>query len=481
MEARNYISGAWIGGPTLEVFYPADVSRSVGRYSEANEDDVQHAIEAAIAAQAGWKAIGFVERGNILSMIASRIEHNVERLAEIATLEMGKPIGETRGEALRAAAIFRYYSGEGFRSIGDVIPAAKPDTLQYSLREPLGTMAIITPWNFPLAIPAWKIAPALVFGNTIVFKPGELSSLSAFLLVELMADVLPPGVINLVMGKGSTVGEALITHRQLNGISFTGSRQIGQHIAATAVETGVKVQLEMGGKNPVIIADDANLNLAVDMVVSGAFRSAGQKCTATSRVIVLEGVFENFKGLLLDKVASVKLGDPLEADTYLGPVVSAHQREKILGYVAVGARDGARLLTGGEVDPERAGYFVAPTIFEEVQPQDTIAQEEIFGPVIALLKAASVAEAIAIANSVRFGLSASVFTSSLETALRFVDEIDAGMVRVNEETAGVELQAPFGGVKDSSSHSREQGRAAIEFYTRTKTVALRPASGRGVM
>ena len=476
IEARNYISGAWCGRPMVEVFYPAQISKLVGKYSEADEKDLQLAVGSATAAQAEWRAIGFAERGNMLSKIASRIEASIEQLAEMATLEMGKPVGETRGEALRAAAIFRYYSGEGFRSIGEVIPAVKPDTLQYSLREPIGTVAIITPWNFPLAIPAWKIAPALVFGNTVVFKPGELSSLSAFMLVQLMADILPAGVLNLVMGTGSRVGEVLVNHPDIDGISFTGSRQIGQRIAAVAVRTGAKIQLEMGGKNPVLIADDANVNLAVELVVSGALRSAGQKCTATSRVIVLEGIMESFKDALLDRVKAVKLGDPMEADTYLGPVVSSPQQDKILGFVKAGIHEGARLLAGGESSPGQTGYFVQPTVFDEVQPQVTIAQEEIFGPVISLLRAHSIAEAIEIANGVRFGLSASVFTSNLETALKFVEEIDAGMVRVNEETAGVELQAPFGGVKDSSSHSREQGRAAIEFYTRTKTVALRPAN-----
>ncbi|MCL4352365.1 MAG: aldehyde dehydrogenase family protein, partial [Firmicutes bacterium] len=347
----------------------------------------------------------------------------------------------------------------------------------FTPREPLGVVGIITPWNFPLAIPMWKTAPALVYGNTVVLKPAELASLTAYRMWELIASLFPAGVVNLVLGLGSVAGEALIQHPLIQGVSFTGSTGVGQHIAETAVSRGVKYQLEMGGKNPVIVADDADLDLAVELTVSGAMRSAGQKCTATSRVILMEGIRQEFTDRLVNRVQALQQGDPAQPETYLGPVVSQAQYDKVMGLIDRGRTEGGRVLTGGTPvgGPLARGYFVPPTVFDGVAAGATIAQEEIFGPVIALIPVKTVDEAIEVANDVRYGLSASVFTRNLKTAMACVEGIEAGLVRVNEETAGVELQAPFGGVKASSSHSREQGRAAIEFYTHTKTVAIRPS------
>jgi aldehyde dehydrogenase (NAD+) len=389
---------------------------------------------------------------------------------------MGKPVGEARGEAWRAVHILRYFAGEGWREDGSVIPAANPSTLQWTRHVPLGVVALICPWNFPLAIPAWKLAPALVFGNTVVLKPAEWASATAYALVRLIAGALPPGVLNLVVGAGRTVGQALVEDERVAGISFTGSTGVGAAIAAAATARGAKYQLEMGGKNPVIVCDDADLERAVELTVSGAMRSAGQKCTATSRVIVLPGIRRAFTERLVERVKSLRQGDPRQEDTYLGPLVSAPQRDKVEHYIARGREEGARLLVGGgrPGGPLEHGYYVEPTVFDEVAPTMAIAQEEIFGPVVGIVPADTLDEAWRIANGVRYGLSASVMTRDLNTALEAVRCLQVGLVRVNEETAGVELQAPFGGMKQSSSHSREQGPAAREFYTQTQTVAIRP-------
>jgi aldehyde dehydrogenase (NAD+) len=480
INTKNLINGSWI--PTddqTEIFSPTFPTKLIGTICESSDNEIVQAVAAANREFGHWRDLGQVARGNILFAAAARVEAAANMLAEIATTEMGKPIGEARGEALRAAAILRYYAGEGMRNIGEVIPATNPTTLQYSAREPLGVVGIITPWNFPLAIPVWKIAPALVYGNTVVFKPAELSSLTAYKLIELIEDLFPTGVLNLVTGRGSVTGELLIQNRHLNGISFTGSSLVGRHIASAAIETGAKYQLEMGGKNPVIVADDADLDLAIELTVSGAMRSSGQKCTATSRVIVMERILDKFTSKLVEHVKGLKIGDPIDPQTYLGPVVSKAQQEKVLSIIETGKQQGGNLLTGGGI-PTTAenltGYFVAPTVFDNIKIDDTIAQDEIFGPVVAVIPAESIGHAITLANSIRYGLSASIFTNNISTAMAFVNGIKAGLVRVNEETAGVELQAPFGGVKESSSHSREQGRSAIEFYTSIKTVAIRPIS-----
>lgn len=474
-KVANYIDGAWIASADeVDIFSPADPNKKLGTIPESRESEVDKAVNAAKNALPKWREIGFVARGNTLFDAATRIASNLNELAEIATLETGKPIGEARGEAQRAVGILRYYAGEGSRSIGDVIPHTSPNAFQYSIREPLGVIGIITPWNFPLAIPMWKIAPALVYGNTVVFKPAELSSLTAFKLLEIICDLFPKGVLNMIVGSGRQCGSSLVGHSGIAGISFTGSSGVGKNIATTCLAQGTKYQLEMGGKNPVVVANDADVEKAVDLTVSGAMRSAGQKCTATSRVIVLDQIRETFINALVKKVSSLKVGDPLDPDTYLGPVVSFAQREKILGLLAKGESEGSKALVGGtkSINYNEPGFFISPTIYDNVNINSVLAQEEIFGPVISIIGASDIDDAISKANSIRYGLSASIFTGSLATALKFIKGVDAGLVRVNEETSGVELQAPFGGFKESSSHSKEQGRAAIEFYTRTKTVSI---------
>ncbi|NMP21427.1 aldehyde dehydrogenase family protein [Sulfobacillus harzensis] len=476
LEGASYIDGTWAAsGERQEIHNPAEWDEVVGVVGLAGSGEVNAAVSAARRAFGSWHQLGPVARGNLLFQAASRIESSVDELAQLASREMGKPIGETRGEALRAVAILRYYAGEGMRGLGDVIPASNARTLQYTTRVPLGPVAIITPWNFPLAIPMWKMAPALIYGNTVVVKPAEWSSLTAVRMWQLMADLFPPGVANLVLGLGSTVGEALIQHPDIRGISFTGSVAVGSHIADVATRRGVKYQTEMGGKNAVVVSEDADLDRAVNAIISGAMRSAGQKCTATSRVIVFEAAHDALMSRMREQLATIKVGNPLDPDTYLGPVVSEAQYQKVLKYIEIGEQEG-RLVAGGSLQPANwgRGFYIQPTLFDQVEPESRIAQEEIFGPVVAAMTVRSLDEAISVVNGIPYGLSASIFTRNLKTALDFVERAEVGLVRVNDETAGVELQAPFGGMKGSSSHSREQGRAAIEFYTDVKTVAICP-------
>lgn len=472
IDAKNLIAGREMDtDERYPVFAPASPEDTIGSVPRSHPGDIDLAVNAAATAFFEWKRTGPMARGQILFQAAEVLAHHVDDLAQVASWEMGKPIGEARGEALRAVAILQYFGGEGARAVGDVIPASNPRALQYTTREPLGVVGIITPWNFPLAIPMWKIAPALVYGNTVVCKPAELSSLTAYRMLALLVPLLPPGVLNVVAGLGREVGEALVQHPQIRGISFTGSSAVGQGIASVAAARGVKYQLEMGGKNPVIIADDADVDLAVDWTVSGAMRSAGQKCTATSRAIVMPGIRRAFTEALTQRVQELAVGNPLDPHTYVGPLVSEAQRQKVRAFIDEAKGSGYRMLAG-QAPPNRPGFFVSPTVFDEVAPDAAIAQEEIFGPVVAVIPASTLDEAIHIANGVRYGLSASVFTRSLSTAMHVVESLEVGMVRVNQETAGVEYQAPFGGVKASSSHSREQGPAAVDFYTETKTVAI---------
>jgi aldehyde dehydrogenase (NAD+) len=477
----NYINGEWVAsgtGMTDESRNPADVSDVVGLVQRSDKADLDRAVEAAAAAGAKWRKLAAPARGEWLFKAANVLERRLDEIAETMTREMGKTLPEAKGETARGVAILRYYAGEGMRKIGDVIPSSDAEGFMFTTRAPLGVVGLITPWNFPVAIPVWKLAPALVYGNTVVLKPAQETAVTAAKVVECFHEAgLPAGVLNLILGRGSVIGQALVEHPKVHGISFTGSEEVGRRIGAAAAARGAKYQLEMGGKNPVIVAADADLELAVEATISGGLRSTGQKCTATSRVIVHTAVYDEFKRMLLDKVRSLKLGPGLEGDTWMGPCASESQMNTVLGYIRKGVEEGAKLLCGGNraEGPGLAnGYFVEPTVFEGVTTEMTIAQEEIFGPVLALMRVDSLEEAIRLANDVKYGLSASIFTRDIGTMLQFVQDMDAGLVRVNAESAGVELQAPFGGMKHSSSHSREQGRAAIEFYTSVKTVFVKP-------
>lgn len=469
------IGGRWSASDRLmDSANPARPDELLGRFTMATVADVGAAYDAAEAAAPGWRRIPPVRRGEVLYRAAELLAARADAIGEELSREEGKTLAEGRGEVARAAAILRFFAGETAQPTGDVHPSANAGSFVYSTREPLGVVAIITPWNFPVAIPVWKLAPALAFGNVVVWKPSELTPLCAVRVAEVLEEAgLPPGVLNLVTGDPAEVGDAVTGEPRVAGISFTGSARVGRMIQAAVTPRGVKVQLELGGKNPVIVLDDADLHLAVEQTVRGAMWSTGQKCTATSRALVLPGIADAFTSQLLERVAGLRVGDPLDAAVDLGPLVSDVQRERVRGYLDVAVAEGHELLAGGpDASVPDAGWFVAPTVYGGVQPASRLGSEEVFGPVLGLMPVASLDEAVAVANGVEFGLSASVFTRDIRRAFEFIREIQAGMVHVNSETAGAEPQVPFGGMKGSSSHSREQGKAAADFYTDVKTVYL---------
>jgi acyl-CoA reductase-like NAD-dependent aldehyde dehydrogenase len=467
------VGGVWsTTGASLDVTNPARPDELVGTVAAASADDVRAACAAAEAAGPAWRATPGPERGRILHEAANLLAQRRPALAEQLTREEGKTLPEAAGEVDRAIAFLRYYATAAVEAVGGVYPSAVGERLLYTVREPLGVVAAITPWNFPIAIPAWQVAPALAFGNTVVLKPSEVAPLSAVAFAAALQDAgLPAGVLNVVCGDPAVVGPALTDDEAIRGITFTGSRAVGKQIQHRVLDRGVKVQLELGGQNPVIVLDDADLDQAVDQAVRGAMGSSGQKCTATSRIIVTPGIHERFVEAFLTRVAALTVGDPLTAGVDLGPLASKRQRDGFLGELARAGEAGQHAVVGGGT-PAGDGWFVEPTVFLDPDPQSRLAQEEIFGPVTAIMPADDLEAAIGIANGVRYGLAAAVFTRDIGQALRFVRGIEAGLVHVNSETPGTEPQVPFGGMKDSSSHSREQGTAAVEFFTATKTVYL---------
>ncbi|MFD2368702.1 alpha-ketoglutaric semialdehyde dehydrogenase GucD [Brevibacillus sp. GCM10020057] len=476
----NYVNGAWVpsqGSVTEPSLNPADKRQIVGYVQKSGAEDLEQAVAAAKKGQRAWRKLAAPVRGEYLYKVANALEKRLDEIAETMTREMGKTLPEARGETARGIAILRYYAGEGMRKVGDVIPSTDSEGLMFTTRAPLGVVGVITPWNFPVAIPIWKIAPALVYGNVVVFKPAQETAVTAAKIIECFDEAgLPPGVINMVTGPGSVIGQGIIDHPDINGITFTGSDTVGKRVGQGALARGAKYQLEMGGKNPVIVADDADLDLAVEATISGGLRSTGQKCTATSRVFIQSGVYDAFKEKLLAKIVQLTIGDGMQDGIWMGPCASESQLKTVLSYIEKGKAEGATLIHGGRRLTENGleqGFFVEPTVFENVTSDMTIAQEEIFGPVLALIKVDTLEQAIELANDVRYGLSASIFTQNIGNILSFIGDIEAGLVRVNAESAGVELQAPFGGMKQSSSHSREQGQAAIEFFTSIKTVFIK--------
>ncbi|MBN6885134.1 alpha-ketoglutaric semialdehyde dehydrogenase [Cytobacillus horneckiae] len=476
----NFVDGSWEGSKSSEVeesINPANFNEIVAYVQNSSKEDLDKAVESAARAQKQWKKLSGAERGSYLFKVADILEMRMDEIAEMMTREMGKTLPEAKGETARGVAILRYYAGEGMRKVGDVIPSSDPSAFMFTTRSPLGVIGVITPWNFPVAIPIWKIAPALIYGNTVVFKPATEAAATAAKIIECFYEAkIPNGVINFVTGQGSVIGQGIADHPNIQGITFTGSDVVGKAVGQAALARGTKYQLEMGGKNPVIVAEDADLDLAVEATISGGLRSTGQKCTATSRVIVHRNVYEAFKDKLVSKVKQIKVGNGLDAGVWMGPSVSERQLNTVLRYIEKGKQEGAKLLFGGNRlsdEGRENGYFIEPTIFDEVDNHMTVAQEEIFGPVLALIKVDSMEAAVNIANDVKFGLSASIFTANIQKMLNFIENIEAGLVRINAESAGVELQAPFGGMKQSSSHSREQGQAAIEFYTAIKTVFVK--------
>jgi acyl-CoA reductase-like NAD-dependent aldehyde dehydrogenase len=473
-ELSSYVGGDWrAGSARLDDVNPAHPDEVVAIVSAAGAELAAEAVKAAADAFRSWRATPAPARGEILRLAADLLESRATEIGTDLAREEGKTAPEATGETLRAAAILRYYAGQTLEPDGEVYPSASTHTFLYARREPLGVVTAITPWNFPIAIPAWKIAPALAYGNTVVWKPAELVPLTAVHLVSALAEAgLPPGVINLVLGRSADVGETLVTDDAVGAVSFTGSNEVGRSIQLQAIERGKKVQLELGGKNPAIVLADADLDHAAEQVARGAFLSAGQKCTATSRVLVEALVLDEFSELLVARALSWKVGDPLDPDTRVGPLASQTQRDRVLHYLGIATDEGARFLAGGDGPPDSSGYYVRPSVLDQVLSESRVVREEIFGPVAVLLRVDSFDDALTLANDSPFGLTATLFTRDLGKAFRFANEIRAGVVKVNQESAGLEYQAPFGGTKGSSSGSREQGKVAREFFTDWKTVYM---------
>ncbi|QRG66513.1 aldehyde dehydrogenase family protein [Brevibacillus choshinensis] len=478
MQSKNWIGGEWItpAGDEATVVNPSRLTEEVGVVHFSDRSHVFAAEQAAREAQKKWSQLTGAARGEILYQMASVLEAHADELARLASREMGKQIGEMRGEVGRGVSLLRYYAGEGMRSNGSVIPSADTNVLQYTRRVPLGVVAVITPWNFPVAIPIWKIAPALICGNTVIWKPAENGSLTATRLAELFTETkLPAGVLNLVIGRGREVGTALTEEAAVDAVSFTGSSATGRQIAIACAGRNIKYQTEMGGKNAAVVLADADLDKAVPILLSGAFKSAGQKCTATSRIIVEKAIYQQLAERLQSAISSCIVGEALDPAAYLGPVASAEQYEKVSKYVGMATKQAALVAQSPSLAGAEQGYFIRPMIVEGVNASHALVQEEVFGPLAVMLAAEDFSEAVELCNQTVYGLSASLFTRDLASAHRFLDEAQAGMVRVNQETAGVEYQSPFGGMKLSSSHTREQGQAALDFYSEVKTCAIKYA------
>jgi aldehyde dehydrogenase (NAD+) len=468
---QNLIAGEWTGGDPIANINPADTNEVVGEYARGTADDMKTAIAAAKAAFPAWSRSGILERHAVLKKTADEILARKEELGNLLSREEGKTLPEGIGEVTRAAQIFDFFAGEALRLTGETVASARPGIGVDITREPLGVIGIITPWNFPIAIPAWKIAPALCYGNTVVFKPADLVPGSAWAIVDILNRAgLPKGVLNLVMGKGSVVGQAMLDSPDLAGLTFTGSTGTGKRVALSSIEHNRKFQLEMGGKNPFVVLDDADLTVAVEASVNSAFFSTGQRCTASSRLIVTEGIHDRFVEALTARMNGLTIDNPLKAGTHIGPVVDPSQLKQDEDYIAIGQQEGAKLVTGGErLDRGTPGYFLKPALFTEATNQMRISREEIFGPVASVIRVKDYEEALATANDTPFGLSSGIATTSLKYATHFKRNAEAGMVMVNLPTAGVDFHVPFGGRKASSFGSREQGKYAAEFFTTVKT------------
>jgi acyl-CoA reductase-like NAD-dependent aldehyde dehydrogenase len=473
----NYINGQWVDGPTFENRNPANIDEIAGLHVKATAADMEAACNAAEEAFPAWANLSGPARGAFLFKAAEWMEKRWDAIAADMTREEGKTLPEAKGEVGRTINILRYFGGEGSRMPGAVVPSERPRVHMFAFRKPLGVVGLITPWNFPSAIPAWKLAPALICGNTVVMKPASAAPLSAWRLVEAFHEAgLPKGVFNFLCGSGGTLGAALVNAKPLKAISFTGSCQIGHWLHAEASKRRLRIQLEMGGKNPTIVLADCDFNAAVANVVNAAMFSTGQKCTATSRVIVEDAIYDKFVAALVESTKKLKVGDGMQPGIEIGPAVDEDALNTMLDYVKIGNEEGAELLcggnrlTGGAFDK---GYFIEPTVFGNVTESMRIAQEEIFGPVLAVMRATDFADAMRIANNVPFGLSASIQTSNVSRVFDFVYGMEAGLLTVNLPSAGVEYQLPFGGTKDSSFGPKEQGPAAMEFYSDYKTVYLK--------
>jgi aldehyde dehydrogenase (NAD+) len=476
---KQYIGGKWVeGSSSREVVStnPADTRQVLAKFKSADKNDALRAIEAAQKAFPGWKATTPPARGRILAKAAEIARRRRDELAALMTREQGKILAEAKGEMDKGITLMEWFAGEGLRLMGTTAPSELPQNLLYTVRQPLGVVSIITPWNFPWAIPVWKLSPALVAGNTVVFKPASLVPAMAVEIVKIFEEAgLPPGVLNLVLGAGSALGDTLVEDERIQAVSFTGSNSVGKRVHTLCGARGIKCTAEMGGKNPAVIWEDADLDLALGGVMKGAFGSTGQRCTATSRLILHEKIADKFLAMVMDEAKKIKVGDGLDPKTGMGPAVDEGQLKTDLEYIAIAEKEGAKLLLGGKrlTDGElQHGYFIAPTIFDGVSPSMRIYQEEVFGPVLAVTRVKSYEEMIALANDCEFGLTCSIYTCDITTALRFADDIEAGMVHVNSPTIGGEAQVPFGGVKGSGVGDREMSKEGLHFFTELKTVFL---------
>ena len=476
-SGRNYVGGAWVpatSGKTYEKTNPMRPGEVVGEYQSSSEEDAAAAVAAAEAAFAEWAALPIARRGAYLNAAANVLEARTEEVARDMSTEMGKPLREARGEAGRAAQILRFAASEAFRSVGEHFEQAATGAQVSTRRRPVGVVALITPWNFPMAIPIWKLAPALIHGNTVVLKLAYEAPRTGLHIAEAFAEAeLPPGVHNVLTGRGSTVGAALVSDRRVRALSFTGSVATGHAVRDEATKLGKRVQLELGGHNPLIVTADADLGRAVEASYAGAFWSAGQKCTATRRIYVADEVYDAFKQQFLARIERGSVGDPLDPEVEVGPIVNEAQFDEIMAAIERGTSEGGTIVVGGERVGDD-GFVIAPTVFEDVADDAFLSCDEVFGPVTSLYRTSSFDEAMRRANATEFGLSAAVFTSDLGTALRFQDEAQAGLLHVNSQTAGADVHVPFGGIKSSGFGPHEQGRAALEFYTETVTLYVDP-------
>lgn len=474
---RNFIGGEWLeGANAADNINPSDTSDIIGEYAHASAAQTEQAIDAAYQASSAWGNSSIQNRSEILDNIGSEILRRKDELGELVSREEGKTLPEGIGEAMRAGQVFKFFAGEALRLGGEFIDSIRPGLDVSVTRAPMGVVGLILPWNFPIAIPAWKVAPALAYGNAVVFKPAELVPATAHAMSEIIVDAgVPDGVFNLVMGSGAEVGATIVNHPMVNAISFTGSVRTGRGVAMATASRMAKVQLEMGGKNPLVVLDDADLSTAVECAVNGAYFSTGQRCTASSRLIVTEGIHDKFVAAVSERMGKLTVDHALKAGTDIGPVVDQRQLQQNLDYIKVGINDGANLVCGGEqVSRDTQGFFMTPALFTESSNKMKINREEVFGPVATVIRVKDYEEALATANDTEFGLSSGIVTTSLKYSSHFKRHIQSGVASVNVPTAGVDYHVPFGGIKSSSYGSREQGTYAKEFYTTVKTAYTLP-------
>jgi len=476
---QNLIDGKWVdaaNGATFDDINPANKTEVLGTFPRSDHRDVDRAVEAAKAHFPKWRRIPAPRRAEILFRSAEILTRRKEELADLMTREMGKVLKESRGDVQEAIDMLYFIAGEGRRLWGETTPSELPHKFAMTVRVPVGVVGMITPWNFPVAIPSWKLAPALVAGNTVVFKPAEDTPLVAVRLVEILLEAgLPPGVVNLVHGYGEEAGAPLVRHPDVSLISFTGSSEVGREVAIACAAEHKRVSLEMGGKNPILVMEDADLDLAVDGAIWGGFGTSGQRCTAASRLLVHKKVIKEFADRLVTKAQALRLGDGRLPTTDVGPVVNEAQLKRVHSYTKVGLKEGAKLLCGGEIYREgdcKKGFFYTPTVFGDVAPKMRIAQEEIFGPTVTILPVAGLEEGIEVANAVRYGLSSAIYTRDINKAFRAIEGLGAGITYVNASTIGAEVHLPFGGIRQTGNGHREGGRQVLDAFTEWKTVYI---------